>query len=91
LAAAPGYITGPGADDDERDDGCRADAACGEGWWKGHSYTGLEAPSPAPQQLSAASKRLHDVLLAAHFFFVLLNQSDAILQRDLHASGRRED
>jgi len=33
-----------------------------------HLSTGLEAPSPAPQQLSATSKRLHDGSLAAARF-----------------------
>jgi len=51
----------------------------GEG--KGRN-TGLEAPSPALQQLSATSKRLHDGSLAARFLFCpLLNESDAILAR----------
>ena len=46
----------------------------------GGRNTGLETPSPAPQQLSATNKRLHDGSLAARFLFCpLLNQSDATL------------
>ena len=47
---------------------------------KGPQLHGPRGTVPAPQQLSSTSKRLHDVSLAANFFFLF----DATLQRDLH-------
>ena len=63
----------------------------------GGRNTGLETPSPAPQQLSATNKRLHDGSLVARFLFCpLLNQSDATLAARLRfgrllSSDQRSD